>query len=154
MMYKPISSIINKGMGIDYHMRNLKKQFFTTISSGVVNDIIHIVVLVLVIFVFDNVCCLMMLLILFFCWRSLGEKSRVDSRQKESGGFWGNITSTCQYWSWWQGLSSPNLTYVPFWCVWFVLHKIPCLFNLIVKGVKALNFVSFHLYNFLYLSCF
>ena len=87
MMYKPISSIINKGMGIDYHMRNLKKQFFTTISSGVVNDIIHIVVLVLVIFVFDKVYFLMMLLILFFCWRSLGEKSRVDSRQKESGGF-------------------------------------------------------------------
>ena len=153
MLWSPISSIVNEGMRIDCHMRSPKKQFLTMISSGVVNDIIRIVVLVLVIFVFDKVYFLMILLILFFCWRSLGEKSRVDSRQKESGGFWGNITSTC-HWSWWQGLSSPNLTYVPFWCVWFVLHKIPCLFNLIVKGVKALNFVSFHLYNFLYLSCF
>ena len=77
-----ISSIINKGMGIDCHMRNLKKQFFTTISNGVVKDIIHIVVLVLVIFVYDKVYRLMMLLILFFFWRSLGEKNRVDSRQK------------------------------------------------------------------------
>ena len=74
MMYNPISSIINKGMGIDCHMRNLKKQFFTMISNRVVKDIIHTVVLVLAIFVFDKVYRLMMLLIYFFAREVWGRR--------------------------------------------------------------------------------
>lgn len=76
--------------GIDCHMRNPKKRFLTTISSGVAKDIIDMVVLVFgfwSFFILTKVCLFDDAFGFCFCWRSLGEEDcRVDTVHKDSGG--------------------------------------------------------------------